>query len=211
MTRDLPVLYSFRRCPYAMRARLAVQASHQACEIREIVLREKAPEFLSISPSGTVPLLQLSDGTVIDESLDIMRWALSQHDPEHWLAGDDGGWIARNDGPFKRSLDRYKYPARFEKADPLAEREKALTILDDYEERLAWSRYLFGASPSLADMAILPFVRQFASVDADWWKSIARPGVKRWLGEFVSSGRFEAVMLKYPKWQAGDAPVMFGQ
>ncbi|MGH9915662.1 MAG: glutathione S-transferase [Pyrinomonadaceae bacterium] len=211
MTRDLPILYSFRRCPYAMRARLAVHASHQTCELREIMLRDKAPEFLAISPSGTVPMLLLPDGTVIDESLDIMRWTLSQHDPEHWLGVDDGGWIARNDGPFKRSLDRYKYPARFEKIDPLAERAKALAILDDYEERLAWSRYLFGASPSLADMAILPFVRQFASVDTEWWDALARPNVKRWLGEFVSSGRFEAVMLKYPKWQAGDVPTLFGQ
>lgn len=94
--------------------------------------------------------------------------------------------------------------------DPLAEREKAVAILDEYEERLAWSRCLFRATPSLADMAILPFVRQFASVDADWWSRLARPHVKRWLGEFVSSGRFDAVMLKYPKWQVGDAPTLFG-
>ncbi|PRD49670.1 glutathione S-transferase [Phyllobacterium myrsinacearum] len=210
MTHALPVLYTFRRCPYAMRARLAIQAAHQLCELREIVLRDKAPEFLGVSPSGTVPMLLLPDGTVIDESLDIMRWALTRHDPEHWLEVDDGGWIARNDGPFKRSLDRYKYPTRFDKTDPLAEREKAVAILDEYEERLAWSRCLFRATPSLADMAILPFVRQFASVDADWWSGLARPHVKRWLGEFVSSGRFDAVMLKYPKWQVGDAPTLFG-
>ncbi|QND51649.1 glutathione S-transferase [Phyllobacterium sp. 628] len=207
---DLPVLYSFRRCPYAMRARLAVLASHVTCELREIELKNKAPEFLAVSPSGTVPMLLLADGTVIDESLDIMRWVLAQHDPEHWLSVDDGGFIARNDGPFKRSLDRYKYPSRFAGADAHAERSKGLAILDDYEQRLAWSRYLFGASPSLADMAILPFVRQFASVDPQWWSELDRPHVKGWLGAFLSSGRFEAAMGKYPKWQAGDPPVLFG-
>lgn len=208
---DLPVLYSFRRCPYAIRARLAVHAAYQTCELREIVLREKAPEFLVVSPSGTVPMLLLPDGSIIDESLDIMRWALARRDPEHWLASDDDGWIARNDGPFKHSLDRYKYPGHFKDADVLAERNKLSAILNDYEERLTFSPYLFGASPSLADMAILPFIRQFASVDPEWWGTPPHRQVKRWLDDFLGSERFRAVMAKYPKWQSGDTVTLFGQ
>ncbi len=211
----LPTLYSFRRCPYAMRARLAVLASGVRCELREIVLRDKAPEFLGASPKGTVPVVVTPDGRVIEESLDVMHWALAQNDPEDWLgAGPSSGdemeaLIAECDGPFKKALDRYKYATRYEGADPLAERAKAQTFLRKLDGRLAGQPYLTGSKISLADMAIVPFVRQFANVDRAWFDAQPWPHLIGWLEAFLASGRFEAIFKKYPKWQAGDAPTVF--
>lgn len=211
----LPTLYSFRRCPYAMRARLAVLASGVACELREIVLRDKAPEFLAASPKGTVPVVVTQSGAVIEQSLDVMRWALEQNDPEGWLAPDGAppgavdALIAECDGPFKDSLDRYKYANRYEGADPLGERAKAEVFLRKLDRRLAGSAYLFGDDVSLADMAIVPFVRQFANVDRAWFDAQDWPHLTAWLEGFLASERFEAIFKKYPKWQAGDAPTAF--
>jgi len=153
-----PILYSFRRCPYAMRARLALAVSSTHCELREVKLGAKPPAMLAASPKGTVPVLVLPDGAVIDESLDIMRWALARHDPEGWLARDDMGLIAANDGAFKYNLDRYKYPDRHG-ADPLAHRERGLAWLRGIDARLAEHGQLCGAERGLADAAIMPFVR----------------------------------------------------
>lgn len=205
---DLPILYSFRRCPYAMRGRMALLASGQAVELREVVLRAKPQAMLDASPKGTVPVLLLGDGDVLDESLDIMRWALRLNDPEGWLAGDDTALIAANDGPFKHHLDRYKYPSRYDE-DPLAHREAGLAHLADLEARLGRSRCLCGPDRTLADIALFPFVRQFAATDADWFAGQALACVQRWLGSLVDSDLFTRCMVRLPPWQPGDAATVF--
>ncbi|MEM8685888.1 MAG: glutathione S-transferase [Pseudomonadota bacterium] len=211
----LPTLYSFRRCPYAMRARLALLASGVRCELREIVLKDKAPEFLCASPKGTVPVVVTPAGTAIEQSLEVMQWALAQNDPDGWLDPDEGSakemdaLISACDGPFKTALDRYKYAARYEGADPLSERAKGAAFLLQLNERLATRAYLFGARPSLADMAIAPFVRQFANVDRVWFDAQPWPHLIAWLEAFLTSAAFEAIFKKYPKWHAGDVPTVF--
>jgi glutathione S-transferase len=196
-----PILYSFRRCPYAIRGRLALAVSGIAVEHREVRLRDKPAEMLAASPKATVPVLVLPDGAVIDESLDIMRWALGRHDPEDWLAGDDAELIAANDGPFKGHLDRYKYPERFA-ADGVDHRAAGLAILEGLEARLAEGTYLGGARFALVDAAILPFVRQFAAVDREWFAAQCLPRVQAWLAAFVGSALFEGVMVVREVWKA---------
>ena len=207
---SLPILWSFRRCPYAMRARLAIAASGVPVELREVVLRDKPAAFLAASPSATVPCLQTSTG-VIDESLDIMLWALGQSDPEGWLAMPGAGHelIARCDGPFKSALDRYKYPTRYPGDNPLAARDQASLLLWDLDAQLAARACLFTDTPSLADMALLPFIRQFAHVDPQWFASRPWPALARWLDRFKTSALFAAIMPRYPQWQPGDAITRF--
>ena len=145
----MPILYSFRRCPYAMRARMALLVSGVPFELREVLLRDKPAAMVAASPKATVPVLVLEDGAVIDESLDIMRWALRRHDPEDWLAGDDAALIARFDDRFKHHLDRYKYPDRH-RADPSEHRAAGLALLGELERRLATSANLCRATRSIA-------------------------------------------------------------
>lgn len=204
-----PILYSFRRCPYAMRARLAVAASSVQVELREILLRDKAPEFLATSPSATVPCLK-TDDQVIDESLDVMKWALAQNDPQEWLDMPDAGHdlIATADGPFKKALDHTKYASRHPDLDSEEERAKAHAFLHKLNAQLTQA-YLYKDTPSLADMAILPFVRQFANVDKARFDAEDWPNLSRWLEAFTASDQFAEIMNKYPKWQAGDAPTLF--
>lgn len=204
----MPVFYSFRRCPYAMRARLAVTVSRVRVELREVKLAAKPADMLVASPKGTVPVLVLPDGKVIDESLDVMRWALSLNDPEQWLKRTDDALITRNDGQFKHDLDRYKYPERHG-SDALAHRESALTFLRDLDARIAAQGQLCGTARGLSDMAIMPFVRQFAAVDPVWFAGLPLPHLQRWLAGHLSSDLFAAVMAKFGLWKAGDAPVLF--
>jgi len=215
MPGDLPILYSFRRCPYAMRARLALHASGQRCELREIVLRDKAPEFLAASPKGTVPVLLTPDGTVIEESLDVMLWALEQYDPECWLAPPDGtrdamlSLINQCDTSYKPNLDAYKYASRDTPEKAVQARTAGAGFLAELDVRLGCDPYLFGDRLTLADMAILPFVRQFANVDRTWFDDQPWPDLIRWLSELLASARFNDIMKKYAKWQAGDEPIVF--
>jgi glutathione S-transferase len=204
-----PILYSFRRCPYAMRARMAIAVSGISVELREIVLRDKPPEMLAISPKGTVPVLHLAGGDVIDESLDIMRWALGQNDPDNWLAGDDPERVAANDGPFKVALDRYKYPHRYDIADPEPYRRAGWKYLADLDARLSDQAYLTGHYPGFADIAIFPFVRQFAATDPLWLDGQAAEALQRWLIALTTAPLFETVMKRLPQWQAGDPEVLF--
>jgi glutathione S-transferase len=202
-----PIIYSFRRCPYAMRARLALAASGLPVRVREVVLRDKPPEMLAASPKGTVPVLVLTDGSVIDESLEVMHWALAQNDPEGWLradAAETARLIQQNDGPFKRALDRYKYPERH--AEPKgAARDAGMEILARLSARLEdKGGQLFGPASSLADFAIFPFVRQFAATDTDYWKAEAPAALQSWLAAHAESARFAVIMAKLPRWQAGD-------
>jgi glutathione S-transferase len=184
-----------------MRARLALDVSGQVYELREVALRNKPPEMLRASPKATVPVLLLPDGQVIDESLDIMLWALNRNDPERWLMGEGlRGLIDRFDSHFKQHLDRYKYPSRFEGADPLVSRAAAGQDLALLEEILTRKAYLAGEHVSLADMAIVPFVRQFARVDSDWFASQPWRALQRWLSTLVESARFQRIMRPVPVW-----------
>lgn len=198
-----PVLYSFRRCPYAMRARLALTVSGTQCDLREVKLSAKPAAMIEASPKATVPVLVLADGAVIDESLDIMRWALAIRDPETWLARDDPDLIAANDGPFKQALDRYKYPDRHG-VDPLVHRANGLDFLREIDRRLATAGQLCGPARGLADAAIVPFVRQFAAVDPGWFATQALPHVQTWLAGHVGSGLWQAIMQRHAPWSPGD-------
>ena len=205
---NYPVLYSFRRCPYAMRARLALVVSGTRCELREVNLSNKPPEMLLASPKGTVPAMCLPDGTVLEESLDIMRGALSLRDPEGWLDHDDPVLIASCDGPFKRDLDRYKYPERHH-CDRAAHRQSAVAFLLQIDERLAYLGELCGPTRGLADAAIMPFVRQFAAVDREWFDAQPFTHVQRWLARHLASDLFRAVMVRVKPWLPGDVPSYF--
>jgi glutathione S-transferase len=198
---ELAVLYSFRRCPYAMRARMAIAVSGVEVEHREIMLRDKPAEMLAASPKGTVPVLVLPDGAVIDESLDIMRWALSQNDPDGWLGRIDDGLIAENDGPFKAALDRYKYPHRYGLNDGLEYRGLGRAFLDALVDRLKEAQYLCGAQAGFTDIAIFPFIRQFAATDVGWFDAQPLPALQRWLGAMISLPLFADIMVKRPVWR----------
>ncbi|SDW82357.1 glutathione S-transferase [Litoreibacter albidus] len=202
------ILYSFRRCPYAMRARLAIHAAGLTLEHREILLRDKAPEFLAASPKGTVPVV-VAEGTVIEESLDVMLWALGQNDPENWLHDRDASlkMITHNDGPFKQALDRYKYANRHEDG-PEVWRDTGAQTLAHYDATLSETPFLLGQAPRLADMAIFPFVRQFANTDRAWFDAQPWPHLQNWLSAHLESERFAAIMVKRPKWRAGDPVVL---
>lgn len=204
------VLYSFRRCPYAIRARLALAISQTPYALREVKLSRKPAEMLAVSPKGTVPVLVLADGTVIDESIQIMRWALAQCDPEAWLERDDAELIARTDDPFKHDLDRYKYSDR-DGIDALAHRQSGLEFLHELDERLAGSTQLCGAKRGIADAAIMPFIRQFAAVDAEWFAGQPIPHLQKWLADHLGSSLFAAVMARFVPWSSGDPEVALPQ
>ncbi len=211
MTR--PILYSFRRCPYAMRARMALWISSTGCELREVKLADKPSAMLEASPKGTVPVLVLPGGEVIDESIAILRWALARNDPEGWLAGDHPGLIELADGSFKHHLDRYKYPTRYADEQGNARtdhRGEGLAILSDLNFRLAERENLLGEYRTLADIALFPFVRQFANVDRDWFDAQPIPQLQAWLERHLESELFAAVMGKHAPWKPGDAAVIFG-
>ncbi len=212
----MPLLYSFRRCPYAMRARLALSISQQHCRLREIVLRDKPDHMVEISPKATVPVLQMNDGTVLEESLDIMRWALENNDPAEWLSPETGSLdemfelIAECDGPFKHNLDRYKYANRYEEGtDPVQHRSDGEVFLKKLDARLANSVNLFGNRPALADFAIFPFVRQFANTDRNWFDAAPMPNLQRWLASHLESELFLNVMKKWPVWKVGEEEPIF--
>lgn len=212
-----PILYSFRRCPYAIRARLALAARGQQVELREILLRDKAPEFLTASPTATVPCMVLPDGTVIDESLDIMIWATARHDPERLRQPEFGCYedmlelVERCEAEFKSHLDCYKYASRYDDVDGTEERAKASAYLRDLNDRLRGNAFLFGGRRSFADIGIAPFIRQFAHVDPDWFNTQDWPDLIRWLDAFEASEAFRSVMTKYPRWNAGDPVTLFPQ
>ncbi|OLY72841.1 glutathione S-transferase [Pseudomonas sp. ATCC PTA-122608] len=192
------VLYSFRRCPYAMRARMALRYSGVAVQIIEVSLKAKPAEMLALSPKGTVPVLRV-DGRVIDESLAIMRWALAQNDPEGWLLGDDEATqalIEENDQGFKHQLNRYKYAERYPEQPMEHYRAEGEVFLSKLEGLLAQREYLLTGHLSLADVALAPFVRQFAHVDREWFGRAPYPRLQDWLQRFLESPLFIAVMAK---------------
>lgn len=206
----LPILYSFRRCPYAIRARMALWVAGITVELREVKLAAKPPALIAASPKATVPVLVLADGTVVDESLAIMRWAVAQHDPEGWLTGDDAALIAVNDGPFKHHLDRAKYPGRYDENGETDHRAAALALLAPLEERLESVPYLCRHNRSLTDIALFPFIRQFAAIDPAWFAAQPVPRLQAWLERHATSDLFAAIMPKFVPWAVGDLPVLFG-
>lgn len=208
----LPILYSFRRCPYAIRARMAIYYASITVELREVSLANKPEHMLSLSPKGTVPVLQLQD-KVLDESLDIMRWALKQSDPESWvkpeLTSKTDQLIASNDQDFKGWLDKYKYWERFPDQSQTYYRSRAEEFIALLEDMLSEFRFLFGHQRSLADIAIFPFIRQFAFVDKDWFDSAPYPNMHNWLESLLACDTFTHSMHKQPLWQKGDLPHQF--
>lgn len=202
MTNHLPILYSFRRCPYAIRARLAITYAGIPVEIREVQLRHKPEQMLAMSPKGTVPVLQLPDGKVIEESLDIMYWALAQNDPDNWrnTSEDSERLIQWNDGDFKYYLDRYKYADHYPEFPESYYRSQGEIFLAKLESKLTKNQYLSGNHFSILDAAIFPFIRQFAAVDNQWFHSSEYRYLNNWLNGLLASDLFVLVMVKYPVW-----------
>ncbi len=202
----MATLFSFRRCPYAMRARMALAVSGAELDLVEVSLKNKPQRMLDLSPKGTVPVVELDDGTVIDESLDIMLWTLKNHDPEGWLGTDSAilddmlALIAENDGDFKHHLDRTKYAIRYEGADPEKHRADAQQFLQRLTDRLLRTAYLHGDKAQLSDWAILPFVRQFANIDRVRFDESTHPKLQAWLDEGLRSELFQNIMKKGSRW-----------
>lgn len=216
MQDSYPVLYSFRRCPYAMRARMALSCSGIQVELREVILREMPSSLLACSAKGTVPVLLLPDGRVIDESLDIIHWALAVNDPQQWLpAGGDelsretNRLIDENDHSFKLHLDHYKYADRYPRHPAGVYRSGAEHFLQQLEQRLEQRAWLATDRMSVADVAIFPFIRQFALVDRPWFDNAPYPRLRAWLDALLASPLFAGVMKKYPQWQEGDGVTVF--
>lgn len=207
----LPILYSFRRCPYAIRARIALACAGMNVELREVLLRDKPQAMLEASPKGTVPVLVLPDSTVIDESIDVMRWALTQSDPQHWLTtpceGEVEDWLAQNDGPFKATLDKYKYADRHPEHPQQWYRDQATDYLTRLDSALSAQPWLHGEKPGFADAALFPFIRQFAMVDPDWFAHCPYADVRRWLNVWLEHPLFLSVMQKFARWEPSQTPV----
>ncbi len=193
----LPVLYSYRRCPYAMRARMALKLADIEVEIREISLRDKPAHMLQVSPKATVPVLMLTNGSVIEESIEIMLFALKNHVLGASYAISEA-LILESDGSFKQALDGYKYPERFLTKSQKDYRAQGEIFLKKLENLLAENTYLLKATPTLADIAIFPFIRQFASVDSAWFETAPYPKLRTWLNGWINSGLFKSIMIKNP-------------
>lgn len=212
----LPTLYSFNRCPYAIRTRMALFYSGISVVLREVALRNKPQEMLFHSPKGTVPVLVLPNGKVIEESLEIIRWALAIHDPQDWLCKNESALhdeaarlIHENDHVFKQHLDHYKY-STLHTEHPLEHyRAQGEIFLQGLENRLQHQRFLLAERITLADIAIVPFVRQFAQVDADWFATAPYMQLQRWLEFILNSTLFTSIMSKRPPWRPGDDVVVF--
>lgn len=199
----LPILYSYRRCPYAMRARMALKYAGIQFEHREIELRNKPQSMMLASPKGTVPVLCV-DGFVLDQSVDIMRWALKISDPDHWGEVDDSvsqNWIEKNDGPFKALLDQYKYPNRYPDLNQAAVLNAAIDLmLMPMETALESSEYLLSKQLTWVDIALFPFMRQFSMVNPQQFEELPFPAIKKWLDQLMQSPLFASVMQKHPVW-----------
>jgi len=206
-----PLLYTYRRCPYAMRARMALLVAGITFNGFEIVLRDKPAALLALSPKATVPVLQLPDGQVLEESWEIVQWALASQDPQGWWSraqsAENLDLLVCNDGPFKLHLDRYKYPERYAESARDVHREQAVAVLlMPLEKRLQHKPYLGGVAPCATDIALFPFVRQFAAVEPSWFVDQPLPALQFWLKHWLASPLFEACMVKLPSQTATPFP-----
>ena len=214
MNKKIPILFSFRRCPYAMRARIAIKLCDLACEIREINLKLKNKEFLKISPKGTVPVLVLPDDKIIEESIDIVHWAIKTNDPYNLKLdnpikyNEDIKLIRIFDGEFKYHLDRYKYDTRFKDTKREEHKYKARDLLVNLNDRLEEKKWLNGDNISLSDISILPFIRQYRIADIKWFdEQLELPNINRWLDNFLNSKILNNVMKKYKVWETTDPKI----
>ena len=195
-----------------MRARLALTVAGVELEHREVVLKDKPAHMLELSPKGTVPVLLRCDGVVLEESVDIMHWALRSNDPQQWLATDPATQTQMNakvadfELRFKKDLDAYKYsprqPDESQQEARIAARDRCVVVLQELEQQLQQSGFMFGASTSFVDVALMPFVRQFGFVEPPWFQSLPLPRLQAWLGEWLDSELFQRVMVKHPQWKA---------
>jgi glutathione S-transferase len=208
----LPILYSLRHCPFAMRARLAIFKSKEAVELRDVKLTNKPVAMLNASPKGTVPILVVAPSHVIDESLDVMLWILGKSDPDNLLRNlpDLLAFINVYDGEFKPCIERYKAAKRYHEANLNECRQACEVYIQDLEKRLSEHAYIFSNQESLADIAILPFIRQFAKVERQWYVQSSYVNVKRWLNTYLQSSMFNKVMAQYSLWEEGSDVVVFG-
>ena len=214
MNKKIPILFSFRRCPYAMRARIAIKLCDLECEIREINLKSKNKEFLKLSPKGTVPVLVLPDDKIIEESIDIVHWAIKTNDPYNLKLdnpnkyNEDIKLIRIFDGEFKYHLDRYKYDTRFKDAKRDEHKYKARGLLVNLNDRLEEKKWLNGDNVSLSDISILPFIRQYRIADIKWFdEQLELPNINRWLDNFLNSKILNNVMKKYKIWETTDPKI----
>jgi glutathione S-transferase len=191
------LLYSYRRCPYAMRARMALILAGVGCEVYEVNFKNKPPHMLEISPKGTVPVLVSADNQVIDESLDIMNWAFVQNDPESIKINSEHSLISENDGAFKTALDHYKYSDRFPEDDDFQARDQGLNFLIKLNDILSTQNQLISDKMSMVDTCIFPFVRQYANVDREWFDSLNMKYVQKWLTHHLESDLFTHIMMKH--------------
>ena len=214
MNQKIPILFSFRRCPYAMRARIAIKLCSLECEIREINLKLKNKEFLEISPKGTVPVLILPDDKIIEESMDIIHWAISNNDPYNLklknleIYNKDMELISIFDNEFKYHLDRYKYNSRYKGINKEEHKYKARDLLVNLNNSLKEKQWLNGENISISDISILPFVRQYRIADIKWFdEKLELPNINRWLDKFLNSKIFNNVMKKYKIWETTDPKI----
>ncbi|MFT5669198.1 MAG: glutathione S-transferase [Glaciecola sp.] len=210
----LPILYSLRHCPFAMRARLAIFKSKQAVELRDVKLTNKPAAMLIASAKGTVPILVVSPVQIIDESLDVMLWSLEQSDPDNLLLDasirhDLLAFIAMYDLEFKACIERYKAAKRYHEPNLEQCRQACEVYVKDLEHRLGKHSYVWGEYESVADIAILPFIRQFAKVERSWYVQSSYTNVKRWLNKYLQSAMFNKVMALHPIWEEGSEVVIF--
>ncbi|MEZ9819439.1 glutathione S-transferase [Shewanella sp. 10N.286.45.A1] len=214
----LPVLYSLRNCPYAMRARMAIYASGQQVHLRDLVLSDKPAEMLQASPKGTVPVLVTTDEKVIDESLAVMLWAFKQSDPQHYLdastpaALDDMlKLINLFDNEFKGHLEKYRSSKRYHEPSLTEDRQQCERYLVELESRLTRHQYLMSDKPSLADLALVPFIRQFGRVERQWYLQAPYPKLRQWLNSYLQSRMFSKVMTQYPMWLDTKQDIVFSR
>lgn len=213
-----PILYSLRRCPYAMRARLGLLQAEQTVVLRDVVMKNIPVEMLQASPKGTVPVLVFDDSSVIDESIDIMIWALNQNDPNNLLFNDQPSihssmlaLIKRNDNEFRDSLDKYKVAARYHDTTEVHYRDQCEPFMRHLEQRLTEYDFLMGTRPSLADYALLPFIRQFSRVDRKWYLQAPYSNIQRWLNTHYLNPLYSKAMKKYPQWLDHNDVILFGK
>jgi glutathione S-transferase len=221
-TFTLPILYSLRNCPYAMRARISIFKGQVPIALRDVVLTDKPQAMLIASPKGTVPILVLGENNVIDESLDIMLWALKENDPENLLhktlakvefspLTEMLTLIAIFDHEFKSALEAYKCAKRYRESNIVECREVCEAYINDLEQRLTKHKYIYSDQESLVDIALLPFIRQFARVERQWYLQSPYPKLKIWLNNYLQSPMFSKVMTKHPLWSEGNNIVNFGK
>ena len=214
MNQKIPILFSFRRCPYAMRARIAIKLCSLECEIREINLKLKNKKFLEISPKGTVPVLVLPDDKIIEESMDIIHWAISNNDSYNLklknleIYNKDMDLISIFDNEFKYHLDRYKYNSRYKGINKEEHKYKARDLLVNLNNSLKEKQWLNGENISISDISILPFIRQYRIADIKWFdEKLELPNINRWLDKFLNSKIFNNVMKKYKIWETTDQKI----